>query len=190
MRGREGQAPARSQHAGQLGHERGGVGDEGGRAVRREDEVEAAVVEGESGRVGLGEQWRRAGGAGAERRGGGEHAGGQVGRDDPGAVRGAPAGALRPAAAELQDRQVGERLDRAEDVQVLLGPALGAPHEVGVAEEATVLGEVVVRLTVPPPTVGGDRLLLCVGQRSLDFIAPGEESAREGPVPATFTRVA
>ena len=132
MRGGEGEPSAGAQHPGELDHETGAVGDEGGGPVGGEGDVEGVVGEGEAGRLRLEEGRRRSRRAGVDAAGGAQHPRGQVARDDARAGRGAPPAALRTPAAELEDVRAGEIARLAEHSQLLLGPPLGAPHEVGV----------------------------------------------------------
>ena len=81
-----------------------------------------------------------------------QHAGGEVGRDGPRALRRQPARAGGLPAADLQHALAA---DVAEQPRVGLPHALRAPDEVGVAEEAAVLGLVVVGVGVPPGEVRG-----------------------------------
>ena len=69
--------------------------------------------------------------------------------------------------APLPDLEDVEAGDVAEDREVVLAVALGAPHEAGVAEEGAVGGLVLVGVAVPVGTVGVARLTLGDGP-SLD----------------------
>ena len=71
---------------------------------------------------------------------------GEVEAEPAAAVRTDPPRALAGAAAHLEDV---EAVHVAEDPQLVLGVALGAPDEARVAEERTVGGLVLVGVAVP-----------------------------------------
>jgi hypothetical protein len=139
---------------------RAGIGDERHDTVCREDGPETPVTEREPGSVALQQGEGDARGAvdcGALA----HHTHGEVGGDQVDAVPAQPAPALAGAAADLQDRSGREVAGSAgEHAEFGLGPALGAPHELGIAEEVPVVGVIVDRLGVPPPSLSRDRLRL------------------------------
>ena len=146
---REDPAPAGSQHPGHLTHDRGGVGDERHRAVRREGQVERSRRRTAAAAASAWTQRRR------RRR--------CAGVDPPGVRRADrperssattcapwPTSQRRTARRRSRPRAPGARPTVAEQVGVGLAQPLRAPDEVGVAEEVAVLGLVVGGGGVPP----------------------------------------
>ena len=89
---------------------------------------------------------------------------GEVEPEGATALRAHPAGALTGAAPDLEHVDAGHV---AEDAEVVLGLALGPPHEADVAEEVAVRGLVLVGVAVPVGAVGRARLVL-VDRAALD----------------------
>jgi hypothetical protein len=156
VRRREHEPPPGAQHPGGLPHDSAAVRHERDDPVRREDPVDAGIGQRDRQAVAL-QEGERAVGRGVDALGGAQHAHRQVARDDADVVRARqPAGALGGTRSDLEHRHPVAHLHQ---VELVLGPALGAPDELGVAEEGPVLGVVVLRLTVPPRAVRRPRLV-------------------------------
>ena len=80
----------------------------------------------------------------------------KVTRDDLYRRSGQPARALGSARADLENWATRHTGSAGEQLELRLGPAFGAPDEVGVTKEGAVLGVVLVGLRVPPGTLGAN----------------------------------
>ena len=147
---REGEPAPGHQQPGHLGDRGVRVGDELQRPEGREDDVEGVVGERQRGGGGAHRRDRRTP-LGVDAPGVLQLAQRHVEADGVAAVLVHPAGALAGAAAQLEHPLAG---DVAEQPGVVLGVALGPPHEAGVAQERAVGGLVLVGVAVPVAPVG------------------------------------
>ena len=154
---REGEPPARAQHPGDLGDRAVDVADELQGAEGAEDDVEAA-------------RRRRAGAVAVPRTDGtatpvsssrrSECCSWRWDRSSPKPRPPCVRTQREHWPAPLPTSSTSRPRHVTEDRQLVLGVALGAPHEAGVAEERAVRGLVLVGVAVPVGPVGLPRLLL------------------------------